>query len=307
MFDDNTSGVVSISPGISSTSHRLWNRYTARSRRSQDCSQLGILRSSSTTPLITSTCSLLARCLASTHLYGRSTYISFVLTISIPGNPSSFPAHIHRFPSSNIPRNPVSRTTISQNSNIPGLRYPKTPIPGTPKMATRTATASTTSPRPLAPPSTTSPRRLIPSSATTIPSKTSTTHQPPASLSTLWWNLSLPAHAQTPTCPSYLLYATHHPKELKNLSTPDALFTRQTWPQVRSLIAANRLDQFTRVPSELREYRKWTEGVVREYGSMMRFILEERLGWKGEIGTGEGRFGRKGMVATSNSLVLLVN
>lgn len=40
---------------------------------------------------------------------------------------------------------------------------------------------------------------------------------------------------------------------------------------------------------------------------MMRFILEERLGWKGEIGTGEGRFGRKGMVATSNSLVLLVN
>jgi len=161
--------------------------------------------------------------------------------------------------------------------------------------------------RPQAPPSTTSPRRLIPSSATTIPSKTSTTHQPPASLSTLWWNLSLPAHAQTPTCPSYLLYATHHPKELKNLSTPDALFTRQTWPQVRSLIAANRLDQFTRVPSELREYRKWTEGVVREYGSMMRFILEERLGWKGEIGTGEGRFGRKGMVATSNSLVLLVN
>ena len=131
VFDDNTSGVVPISPGISSTSHRLWNRYTARSRRSQDCRQLGILRSSSTTPLITSTCSLLARCLASTHLYGRSTYISFVLTISIPGNPSSFPAHFHRFPLSNIPRNPVSRTPISQdfsiqNSSIPGLKYPKT-------------------------------------------------------------------------------------------------------------------------------------------------------------------------------------
>jgi len=155
-------------------------------------------------------------------------------------------------------------------------------------MATRTATASstTTSPRLLSLPSTTSSKLL------TTPTHTPTSNSTQPALSTLWWNLSLPPDLHTPTCPSYLLYAVHHPKELSNLTTPDALFTRKTWPEVRSLIAANRLDQFTRVPSELRQYRKWTEGVVNRYGSMMRFILEERLGWKegGEMRQRDGRF-----------------
>jgi hypothetical protein len=145
-------------------------------------------------------------------------------------------------------------------------------------MATRTATTATTSPRLLTSPPTTSPRLL-------------TTPNP---ASTAWWNTNLPPAEQTPTCPSYLLYATHHQKERSNLATPDALFTRKTWPEVRSLVAANRLDQFTRVPSELRQYRKWTEKIVREHGSMMRFILEERLGWAGSKGEVEGRFGCKG-------------
>lgn len=123
-------------------------------------------------------------------------------------------------------------------------------------MATRTATASstTTSPRLLSLPSKTSSKLL------TTPTHTPTSNSTQPALSTLWWNLSLPPDLHTPTCPSYLLYAVHHPKELSNLTTPDALFTRKTWPEVRSLIAANRLDQFTRVPSELRQYRKWTEG-----------------------------------------------
>jgi hypothetical protein len=164
-------------------------------------------------------------------------------------------------------------------------------------MATRTATASTSSPR---------------LRTTSIPTPTSATSSSkvltttPTSLSTLWWNTNLPPAEQTPVCPSYLIYATHHQKERSNLATPDALFTRKTWPEVRSLIAANRLDQFTRVPSELRQYRKWTEGIVREYGSMMRFVLEERLGWKegGEIGL-EGRFGEKGTPVYSVFIVYL--
>jgi hypothetical protein len=165
-----------------------------------------------------------------------------------------------------------------------------TPASRTPTMATRTATASTTSPRLLTSPPTTSPRLLT----TAISAPTSNPTPTPAS--TAWWNTNLPLTEQTPTCPSYLLYATHHQKERSNLATPDALFTRKTWPQVRSLIAANRLDQFTRVPSELRQYRKWTEKIVRENGSMMRFILEERLGWVGLQGEAEGRFGCKGTV-----------
>lgn len=39
----------------------------------------------------------------------------------------------------------------------------------------------------------------------------------------------------------------------------------------------------------------WTEGVVREYGSVMRFVLGERLGWgEGEVGMAEGGFGNEG-------------
>jgi hypothetical protein len=41
------------------------------------------------------------------------------------------------------------------------------------------------------------------------------------------------------------------------------------------------------VPSELRRYRQYTEKLVREYGSVMRFVLDERLGWRdGECGGG---------------------
>lgn len=135
---------------------------------------------------------------------------------------------------------------------------------------------------------------------TTLTSQTLTTlspKPPPSSssssnksLATLWWNTNLPLHLHTPACPPYLTYALTHPKERANLSTLDADFQRLSWPQVRSLVAANRLDQFTRVPSELRQYRQWTEKLVREYGSVMRFVLDERLGWR-DSRDGGGRFG----------------
>ena len=118
---------------------------------------------------------------------------------------------------------------------------------------------------------------------------------PSTSLSTLWWNTNLPPHDHTPACPPYLTYALTHPKERANLSTLDADFKRLTWPEVRAHVAANRLDQFTRVPSELRRYRQYTEKLVREYGSVMRFVLDERLGWR-DGGVGGGRFDEGGGV-----------
>lgn len=130
-------------------------------------------------------------------------------------------------------------------------------------------------------------------SSTTFPSQVLTSPAPStitaASLSDLWWNTNLPISEHTPTCPSYLTYAISHRKERANLSTLDSAFRRQSWPQVRAHVAANRLDQFTRVPSELRRYRQYTEKLVREYGSVMRFVLDERLGWK-DSRPGDGRF-----------------
>jgi hypothetical protein len=124
---------------------------------------------------------------------------------------------------------------------------------------------------------------------TTQSLKLSSSSSSSTSLSTLWWNTNLHSHDHTPACPPFLTYALAHPKERANLSTLDADFKRQTWPEVRAHVAANRLDQFTRVPSELRRYRQYTEKLVREYGSVMRFVLDERLGWR------DSRFGDESM------------
>jgi hypothetical protein len=40
------------------------------------------------------------------------------------------------------------------------------------------------------------------------------------------------------------------------------------------------VDLFHRVPSELRRYRQFTHQLVKEYGSIMNFIVNERLRWK---------------------------
>ena len=130
---------------------------------------------------------------------------------------------------------------------------------------------------------------------TTTTTTTPTPSSPKPSLSTLWWNTNLPPTDHTPACPPYLTYALTHPKERANLSTLDADFKRLSWPEVCSHVAANRLDQFTRVPSELRRYRQYTEKLVREYGSVMRFVLDERLGWR-DGGVGGGRFDEGGGV-----------
>ena len=129
------------------------------------------------------------------------------------------------------------------------------------------------------------------SSSTSLVITAETPEQP--SLSSLWWNVNLPSYEQTPVCPTYLAYAFAHPKERANLSTLDTDFTRQTWPQVRAYVEANRLDQFVRVPSDLRRYRQWTEKLIAEYGSVMRFVLDERLGWR-DARAGEGRFADQG-------------
>lgn len=110
-----------------------------------------------------------------------------------------------------------------------------------------------------------------------------------------WWNTNLPPSQHTSTCPPYLEYALHNLKDRTILSTPDALYTPQTWPEVQSLIRENRLDLFQRVPSELRLYREFCADVGERYGSVREFVVRERLGWEGDGGgvraEGEGENG----------------
>lgn len=53
----------------------------------------------------------------------------------------------------------------------------------------------------------------------------------------------------------------------------------QTWPEVVSIIRQNRLGDFRRYPTELRRYREFVWNVQRQWGSVMAYLLSERIGW----------------------------
>jgi hypothetical protein len=63
------------------------------------------------------------------------------------------------------------------------------------------------------------------------------------------------------------------------ISTPDSQYHILTWPEVQSIIARNRIDLFQRIPSELRRYLAYNWGLKQQYGSVMEFVLQKRLGW----------------------------
>ncbi|KAI5367208.1 hypothetical protein Slin14017_G022440 [Septoria linicola] len=95
----------------------------------------------------------------------------------------------------------------------------------------------------------------------------------------LFWNVNVPASQHTDNCPPYLQYALENAKDRGILSTPDAQYLRQSWSDVCSFVEENRLDLFQRVPSELRLYREYCSKLVQTHGSVMDFVVKERLGW----------------------------
>lgn len=44
-------------------------------------------------------------------------------------------------------------------------------------------------------------------------------------------------------------------------------------------VGTNRIDRFQRVPSDLRKYLEYKERIIASYGSILRFIIKERLRW----------------------------
>lgn len=96
---------------------------------------------------------------------------------------------------------------------------------------------------------------------------------------TPFWNMNIPPHLHTAKCPDYLEYAWQNHKDREILCTPDNLYVLQTWPEVQQYIRENRLDLFQRVPSDLRLYRQYCGKVAEEWGSVMEFVMKERLKW----------------------------
>lgn len=91
------------------------------------------------------------------------------------------------------------------------------------------------------------------------------------------WNVNVPESEWTDECPEFL--ANLNTKDLGIISTPDSEYHIETWPEVVQKCKDNRLDLFQRVPSDLRRYLAYNWKLKQEYGSVMNFVLSQRLGW----------------------------
>ncbi|KAI9370443.1 hypothetical protein BJX61DRAFT_535636 [Aspergillus egyptiacus] len=92
-----------------------------------------------------------------------------------------------------------------------------------------------------------------------------------------YWNVNVPRAQWTTECPSFLQNQSE--KNINILSTPDEQYPRQGWELVRQIVEANQIDKFQRLPSDLRKYLEYKEEIVAKYGSIMRFVVKERLRW----------------------------
>ncbi|KAI8954043.1 hypothetical protein F4801DRAFT_43582 [Xylaria longipes] len=92
-----------------------------------------------------------------------------------------------------------------------------------------------------------------------------------------YWQVNVPEDGRTEKCPEFL--RTLSAKDLGIISTLDEEYHVNSWPEVQKLVLDNRLDLFQRVPSELRKYLDFSWKLKQEYGSIMNFILTQRLHW----------------------------
>lgn len=96
-----------------------------------------------------------------------------------------------------------------------------------------------------------------------------------------FWHVNVPEAERTAECPDFLSNLSD--KDRGIISTPDADYHIQTWDEVCQIVRDNRLSLFQRVPSELRRYKAYAWKLAKEYGSVPKFILNERLGWKAPV------------------------
>ncbi|OAL74351.1 hypothetical protein A7D00_2384 [Trichophyton violaceum] len=118
-----------------------------------------------------------------------------------------------------------------------------------------------------------------------------------------YWLVNVPRDRWPAECPDYLCNLPA--KNISILSTPDSEYVRQDWDLVRQIIgvflvdrfnlvishtqltlawaASNRIDLFRRVPSDLRRYLEYTSYAKSKYGSVMNFVVRERLRWENNM------------------------
>lgn len=99
----------------------------------------------------------------------------------------------------------------------------------------------------------------------------------PARLRLPWWQVNIPLEEREIECPEPLRSLSAKDKEI--IGTRDEDYRPQTWAEVVNIVRTNRLGDFRRWPSDLRRYREYIWWLNRDYGSVMRFMLQKRLRW----------------------------
>ncbi|KAL2823686.1 hypothetical protein BDW59DRAFT_180562 [Aspergillus cavernicola] len=109
------------------------------------------------------------------------------------------------------------------------------------------------------------------------PRKVSTSALRSPTIKVPYWNVNTPPAQWTVKCPSFLRNQSE--KNISILTTPDQQYQRQGWELVRQIVETNQIDNFQRLPSDLRRYLEYKEQIVAKYGSIMRFVVKKRLCW----------------------------
>ncbi|CAA9961167.1 DUF3605 domain containing protein [Pyrenophora teres f. maculata] len=92
-----------------------------------------------------------------------------------------------------------------------------------------------------------------------------------------FWLVNVPANQRPSECPDFLTACSEKDKRI--IGTPDEEYQVLSWAEVRDIVQNDRVDKFHRLPSELRRYRQFTYHLEKEYGSILNFIVNERLKW----------------------------
>ena len=100
-----------------------------------------------------------------------------------------------------------------------------------------------------------------------------------------YWQVNVPESKRPEQCPDYL--KDMNEKDIRILSTPDSEYKRLSWSEVQDIIDNGRIDEFQRLPSDYRLYKEYSAKLKRENGSVMDYILEERLGWTDQDAKGD--------------------
>lgn len=96
-----------------------------------------------------------------------------------------------------------------------------------------------------------------------------------------FWQVNIPPEEREEECPEPLQDLSA--KDRGIIGTRDEDYCVQSWEQVADIVRSGRLQDFGRWPSELRMYREFVWKVKRDKGSVMEYMLTERLHWEQPI------------------------